>query len=392
MKTGLQAERLRIFFGGISGYARKIPALLTFSAADERLRLRKVLSISLEKGAVSATLQKSFLLRTKIVKTLRLDVAENEYPRLADVLEAVKSLSAPGRPAARDAVLVMPEEWIIRRDTGFPAVAAGDIRNAVLYELDRLLPFGTDRMFYGWQVTGGDRKNITVRVSAVKAEKAMEYMDGLRQNGIAVTGIICPGEAAGPGSKTNNASKALNLLGAGERQKRRAPVAVTAFLLAALLAIWAHRVMAPARAERARLDSLTRQVWLEKNKARSTEEAMRRVGILNGEVATIKGFNIARPAALRTLKKLTALIPRSAWLTSLDITGNSIRIEGYASSAAALIPRLEKSGFFKKVQFASPTLRDAKTRTDHFVIKMAVENGSSSGSGKKAPGEREAKK
>jgi hypothetical protein len=38
-----------------------------------------------------------------------------------------------------------------------------------------------------------------------------------------------------------------------------------------------------------------------------------------------------------------------------------------------LVPKLEASPFFKKVEFASPTYRDPKLNQDRFQIKMEIE-------------------
>jgi hypothetical protein len=50
-----------------------------------------------------------------------------------------------------------------------------------------------------------------------------------------------------------------------------------------------------------------------------------------------------------------------------------VDIEGYAASASELLPKLEASKLFQKVEFASPTFRDVKMNSDRFVIKMEIE-------------------
>jgi hypothetical protein len=38
-----------------------------------------------------------------------------------------------------------------------------------------------------------------------------------------------------------------------------------------------------------------------------------------------------------------------------------------------MLPKLEQSGLFKKVEFSSPTIRDTRQNADRFVIKMQME-------------------
>ncbi|MCL4492456.1 MAG: PilN domain-containing protein, partial [Nitrospirae bacterium] len=54
------------------------------------------------------------------------------------------------------------------------------------------------------------------------------------------------------------------------------------------------------------------------------------------------------------------------------ITGSTVEIEGYASSATELLPRLEASKVFRKAEFTSPTFRDARMNSDRFNIKMEI--------------------
>ena len=87
----------------------------------------------------------------------------------------------------------------------------------------------------------------------------------------------------------------------------------------------------------------------------------------------ISDFKNSRQMAIGLLKELTLLIPKDAWLTRVRISENQVNIEGYAPSATLLVPKLEASPFFKKVEFASPTYRDPKLNQDRFQIKMEIE-------------------
>ena len=74
------------------------------------------------------------------------------------------------------------------------------------------------------------------------------------------------------------------------------------------------------------------------------------------------------PDKLRVLKDLTELIPDNTWLFNLRLSRQSLDISGISKSASDLIPRLEKSGWLTKTEFASPIVTDA-TKQEHFKIK-----------------------
>jgi len=77
------------------------------------------------------------------------------------------------------------------------------------------------------------------------------------------------------------------------------------------------------------------------------------------------------PDKLSVLKDLTQLIPDHTWLFNLRISQQNLEIGGMSRSAADLIPLLEKSGWLKKTEFASPIVTDA-SKLEHFKIKAEI--------------------
>lgn len=367
--------------GLASKLAGKAVSFLSFSAADERLRPRKVLSVSIEKGAVDTACISGLLFYKKIIKAKRLETGAAEYPDPAAVASASKSmLAAVSGPGGRmNAALVIPEEWVIQRKAVFPVSIRHAIPKAVSYDLDRLVPLGAGQMLYDWSIAGEDERNITLDISAVKSEKVSPYIERLKGNGINVSKLIHagglqPASRAGWGAfeALRADSNSPNLLNNGLRRASKFPVAGTALLACVLIGALAYKINSPVGAEKEKIDALNRQITIEKTRVGGTERDLKEIGLLNGDLAAIDDFNLDRPVAIRTVKALTAIIPKSAWLTGLKLSGDSVQIEGYAQSATGLVPRLEKSGYFKKAEFASPTTRDPKTKTDHFIIKAEL--------------------
>ena len=70
---------------------------------------------------------------------------------------------------------------------------------------------------------------------------------------------------------------------------------------------------------------------------------------------------------------MTHALPKNTWLSRMRVTESTVEIEGYAASATDILPKLEGSPYFKKVEFASPTFRDSRMNSDRFIIKMEIE-------------------
>lgn len=168
-------------------------------------------------------------------------------------------------------------------------------------------------------------------------------------------------------------ARGLNLLGKGQRKGEKFPIALTIILVIAVITAWALYLVAPVRIEGDRLQEIERQIAMRKDEVRKVENLKKDIGALESEISSITDFKENRPMALSILKELTTILPKPAWLTRVRITETTVEIEGYASAATELLPKLETSKYLQKVEFASPTFRDARMNADRFSIKMEIE-------------------
>jgi general secretion pathway protein L len=168
-------------------------------------------------------------------------------------------------------------------------------------------------------------------------------------------------------------SKGLDLIKKGIYEKQKTPFAITAVLILAILTMWILYMVAPLRIERKRLEEIDRQITLKKEDIKKVEALKKEIETVNSEIAAIDNFKGNKPMVLDVLKELTTTLPQATWLTRVRNTETTADIEGYASSATGLIPKLEASKYFKKAEFASPTFRDARQNADRFIIKMEIE-------------------
>jgi general secretion pathway protein L len=168
-------------------------------------------------------------------------------------------------------------------------------------------------------------------------------------------------------------AKPLNLLGKGFRATKKTPVVITAILLLVIACLAAVYMMVPLQREEKLLQEIDRQINTRKEEVKKVESLKKEIDALSKDVSTIKGFKEAKPMSLVLFKELTNLLPKTVWLTRIRITDTAADIEGYANSATEIISKLEASQYFKKVEFASPTIRDTRLNSDRFVIKMELE-------------------
>lgn len=139
--------------------------------------------------------------------------------------------------------------------------------------------------------------------------------------------------------------------------------ASVALLLGALLVptFRESRYLARVNTEITRLDP----------EVRAVERVLRELERKRKLLATVDSLETSAVKPLPALRELTELLPTDAWLTTLSLDAKGIELTGQANSASALIPLLENSPRFERVEFASPVTRGRDR--EQFRIKASWE-------------------
>lgn len=228
---------------------------------------------------------------------------------------------------------------------------------------------GTPRVIVG---TGDDaylglRERIQVPVTFLRdADLKIQFPAGGKTPSLAAVGSLLasllPDRAA------------MNLLDRGTPKKVATPLALTAVLVAGLTAMGILLLLTPLQVENRRIEEVDRQIAATRDEVRRVDNLRKEADAFVEEVTTIQNFKAKKMIALDILRELTAVLPKGAWLTRVRVTESTVDIEGYASSATELLPILEASPYFIKVEFAAPTFRDTRSNSERFVIKMELED------------------
>ncbi|HUL31105.1 MAG TPA: PilN domain-containing protein, partial [Thermodesulfobacteriota bacterium] len=97
------------------------------------------------------------------------------------------------------------------------------------------------------------------------------------------------------------------------------------------------------------------------------------------EMAELDQIRSGEISMVTVLEELTRLLPDTTWIWNLKYNGKEIELSGFADSASDLIPILDRSPFFEKVEFMAPVTKEMQIRTDgnkekeRFKIKAKVE-------------------
>jgi Tfp pilus assembly protein PilN len=151
--------------------------------------------------------------------------------------------------------------------------------------------------------------------------------------------------------------------------------ALTVATGAAAVALTVAALLAPGYRDRQRLAALTAEIARLEPEVRAVEAIRAETERRRRLVRTIESLEPSSVKPLPVLRELTDLLPTEAWLTVLSLDGKGVELTGQAAAASALIPLLENSPRFERVEFASPVTRGRDREQFRIVAKWEGHTG-----------------
>jgi general secretion pathway protein L len=258
--------------------------------------------------------------------------------------------------------LLVSEQWM-------PLATEGNLENVLKYEIDRLTPFQTEQVSYGYQVKERYPENdkIKLELHVLQATYLEKLLFQLKYLGL-VPDAIWP---------TLNDEKSLtptqNLLPVEQRpavesiwNHKARQFGVTALIL--LLAV----LIFPAYQFDQKISRLEQRI------ADVREPAVvvgSKQSLLDSRLAAqdtlIQRKNLS-PGKLNIIHEVTGLLPDNTWVSRLKVSDQGVNLRGESLKASDLIELLEKSEQFKNVVFVSPITRNASTNMERYEIRMEL--------------------
>jgi general secretion pathway protein L len=127
------------------------------------------------------------------------------------------------------------------------------------------------------------------------------------------------------------------------------------------------------------LDVLRAEVKKRKPEVEAIEKLQKQRGELAQEVAEYEKITAGEFSKIEILKELTQILPSTVWIWNMKYSAGEIEMSGFADSASDLIPLLDKSPLFEKVEFLAPVTKERERRIgaekekERFKIKMRLE-------------------
>lgn len=172
----------------------------------------------------------------------------------------------------------------------------------------------------------------------------------------------------------------LNLLPFDLRKKVRQigkPLFIALSILALILSItWGAGAFIRYRNE---LDAINGEIKKRRPEVEAIERLQKQKEELGKEISDLRKIEMGEISKTEVLRELAQILPDTVWIWNFKYTGKEIEISGFADSASDLIPLLDKSPLFEKVEFLAPVTKERIMRgsdtkeKERFKIRMKIE-------------------
>jgi general secretion pathway protein L len=254
-----------------------------------------------------------------------------------------------------------------------PAEAEPELRAIVANRLDTLTPWTAERAAFDVEIN--DRRpdgRLEVTVAAVPRALLERIRERLLELGIEA-------ERVDLGAADDPPVARFDLTGETARSSGSL-VRLAAFaLVGSLVLLGAALAGSEIHARSVVLGDRERAAVLLEARLADLDELRERLFALRREAVLVAQRLAAAPSVLSLLETLSRALPDDAFLSELELSGDRLRIAGFATNAAPLVPLLEELPALEDVRFQAPSsktiLEDpefGRREVERFVLAARV--------------------
>ncbi|MEG2804211.1 PilN domain-containing protein [Stenotrophomonas sp.] len=293
--------------------------------------------------------------------------------------ETVLELPWPQTPAALEQRLdarlrTLPRHWLLpataalRRPMRLPAAAGARLRDVVGFEIDRQTPFEPAQVSFDVRELGAlEDGQLQVELVVMPRSALDQWADQVGPWAQALAGIDVEDGQGHP--------LGVNLLPPAQRQTLRDPMRRWNLLMAAatlvLLALAGQQILDNRQAS---ADVLREQVNAAARDARQVAAERQQLQTLVEGAAFLEQTRGAHASTVELWNELTRLLPDGTYLEKLSVEGQSLQLIGLSREASQLVPLLQDSPLWRKVNLTGVLQADGGAAgRDRFTLTAELQ-------------------
>lgn len=281
-----------------------------------------------------------------------------------DVPSVFLAKLARRRPGAH-VRLKVPASLCLERRIEVPKAARRKAEAILDLDLERATPFRAADVFSAHMLEPSQRPGWLTAVQLIAKRKSVEpAIRDIEAFGLKVASLDC-------GHTSGKTAIAVDLM-ASDRAAQKKPAGgfaamslLAVALTMSLVYVELNRRESAVAALDAELATVHQRVSEAQASSAATAETLKRA-------QAVTAFADGRKPAVEILDELTRLLPDDTWLEAFKLDGGAIEITGFAKSASAIVPVLDRSSAFKDVEPMAPITFDGVTAKEHFSYRIKL--------------------
>lgn len=265
-----------------------------------------------------------------------------------------RTLAGLGEAENQRIFLCLPPRRALRRQLSLPLAVAEDLRQAILFELDRQTPFRPEQVYFDYRVieregAAASRQTLCIELTVVPRVVVDEQVRQAAALGLPVAAAVLERDVLSDGEDCPNfLPNALNA--ARPEKRRRINRRFFALALTLALAAVAVPVIMKQRAVAA-LDQALRETRPAALQAGALREQLTQVVEENNFLVTRR---LPRPPMVFVVEQLSRALPDDSWASLLEIEDTTLRLQGESDFPGQLpAALLESTGIVTGVRLRS---------------------------------------
>lgn len=263
--------------------------------------------------------------------------------------------------------LLMPPQMVARVTVSLPLAAAGQLRHALQFEVDRQTPFALADVVFDARALQIDpiAKTVLAELVVVPQARLAPLLSHAHALGIQLQGVDVADDAGRPAG--------INLLPAEARStpvnrwRRR-----NLWLALSVLVVLAIGAVVSIQRQNARADDLEAQ--LQRDRAQTRLVAAQRQQLLDYTEAAkqIQALRDRRAPLLAIQNALAERFAGNAWVERISIQGEQMQLSGQSSQATRLVPALQGSTLWRDVTMSGAVAAEGGNGGERYALGLRL--------------------
>ena len=285
--------------------------------------------------------------------------------RLDDPSATALRAALNGRPRGEKVLLRLPDNAVLERSVVLPLAAERDPERVLGYEMERLTPFTTDEVFWGFGIEARDRarSRLVLRLTVVPRVAIASLIEILTRHG-GRPDLLEAATAAGP--------RSIRLTHEGGDRAWAWHSERSLVIAAGVLALLV--IVSPFLRQSLQLSDLQDRLETMRPRMMQAEQLRRRISGAGAGGDAVAAETRRLGDTLEALAAVTEILPDDSYLTEFTMRERKMTLSGLSASAPKLINALSSDPRIRNPAFTAPVTRSESNHNDVFSIRAELAN------------------